>query len=740
MEIDDILEAGEVQPLTWDSTQGVHTSTLRKISAYRRVIRILAGFTGCLLVSVVILSVVVAVQHKDSKNSDNSDPVPDSDNGGLDPSLIAFRKELSVNVSAAMDTSVSPCEDFYQFACGGWIKSNKLEPDETRKVRGFDVIEDANRQVLSSIIRERWPLLNEFYQSCMDEATRNSDTSIQAVLSLLQVNGINDIFKTAGTLHVAGVSTLFDFGIQPAPRNPDVYVATLNQGGLGVPTRNFYLTQGTEAEELRKKYKEHIQTMLEFTGLDTATSSLMSVEVLNFEVEIAKASLPLAELRDPNGTCNMYTLTKLSQDFPLPWSDFFVALGIKEERFTGEDINVIAPKYFQQLSTLLANTDPATVEAYFRWQVAHDLSAYLAPKYGEETFNFFDKVLSGMDERAPLEERCVEMTDQLLGDLLGHYFVMETFPPSTREIARDLIARIEEAFKETVETDNAWLDDYTRKASLDKLSKVRNKVGYPDDWQDYSSLRMNSLNFFDNSRSSLDMAFSKQLKRFNERQAVVKSDWDMTTPTVNAYYNPPGNEMVFPAGILRATFFDERYPAPMNFGGIGLVMGHELTHGFDDEGRNYDGTGNLTVWWSDKAINSFKDRAQCLVNQYSGYTVGGKNVNGNQTLGENIADNGGVRLAYKAFKRYQAEQAQKGIKEPPLLPTLTDDQLFFVGFAQGWCELIRPEAAQQRLELDVHSPARYRVQGPLTNFEEFSRAFKCSAGSPYSPETRCRVW
>eukprot|EP00736_Rhodelphis_marinus_P010888 Rmarinus@m.26864 len=638
-----------------------------------------------------------------------------------------------------MDSSADPCEDFYQYACGGWIASTELRPDETRKVKSFDTIQDANKKVLFDIIRDDWPMLTELYNSCMDEDSQVRDGLLDEYLGLTEPNDVDGMFAAAGKLQSLGVDVLFDVDVQPAPRDPNVYVVTLNQGGLGVGQRQFYLSEGDEAEAERKAYKHHIKRMLELSGLETDAAADAAKKILAFEIELATVSVPLADLRDPEATCNMYSLDLLEKEVPLPWMDFFEGMGIDTSRFEAAELNVMVPNYFKSLADILSTEPSETISVYYHWMLVHSFSNYLGPAFGEETFQFYGKTLSGQDERTPLKERCVDEADGLLGELLGHYFVRRAFPESSRKIASELVSRIERAFQSNIESgDVDWLDSYTSTAALEKLSAVTNKIGYPEAWTSYGSLQLNSNKYFENAMQARSLSLALVLDRFNSGESVDKTLWDMTTPTVNAYYNPPGNEMVFPAGILRASFFDERYPAAMNFGGIGMVMGHELTHGFDDEGRNFDGAGALRTWWSDDAIQGFTNRAQCLIDQYSSYKVGDAHVIGEQTLGENIADNGGIRLAFHAYKTYVTEN---DLSPSSLIEGVTDDQLFFLSFAQNWCELMRPEEAKNRIRTDVHSPAKYRVQGPLTNFEEFSSAFQCPVGSAYNnPETRCRVW
>jgi predicted metalloendopeptidase len=472
--------------------------------------------------------------------------------------------------------------------------------------------------------------------------------------------------------------------------------------------------------------------MFQLLGEPEEAAKKHAGQVFNFELELAKVSRPRVEMRDPNKTYNKLDLDGLKKLAPaLDWTRFLATTGYPSVK----DINVSVPEFFQGLEKQVTSTDPETLRAYLRWHLLRATSPLLSKAFVDESFEFYGKKLSGQKEQQARWKRCVEATDQSLGELLGPEFVKLYFPGDSKAIAKDLIGRIEAAFEKNLPS-LTWMDDATRGRADGKLKALKNKIGYPDKWRDYSKLAVMKGEYFGNGMAARRFAFDYDANKIGK--PVDKGDWGMTPPTVNAYYNANLNEMVFPAGILQPPFFDRNFPMAMNFGGIGMVMGHELTHGFDDQGRKFDPTGKLTEWWEPSVSAKFEERAKCVSDLYSTYEVQpGVTLNGKLTLGENIADLGGIKQAYVAYKKWAAEHPEL---DKPAVPGLTNDQLFFVGFGQTWCTIQTPESERMLVTTDPHSHAKYRVTGPLSNSPAFSSAFQCAEGTPMHRKDACEVW
>jgi predicted metalloendopeptidase len=451
-----------------------------------------------------------------------------------------------------------------------------------------------------------------------------------------------------------------------------------------------------------------------------------------FETELAKNSKPRAELRDPDKMYNRLDLGGVKTLTPkIDWDAYFKGLGHTDVI----QINVATPDFFKGLEKVLGATDDATLQAYMRWKVLHDAAPALPKAFDEENFAFYGKTLQGQKEQQARWKRCVAQTDGALGEILGQEFIKKQFAGDSKKIARELIESIQNAFATNL-PNLEWMDDTTRQRALGKKATLVNKIGYPDKWRDYSKLKLKKGDYFGNLVASAHFEFERQAAKVGK--PVDKMEWGMTPPTVNAYYNPLNNEMAFPAGILQPPFFSKDFPTAMNFGGIGMVMGHELTHGFDDEGRKFDSTGKLTEWWEPSVSAQFEERAACIEKQYSAYEVQpGVHLNGKLTLGENIADNGGIKQAYTAYKTWEA--ANPGA-EKPAVDGLTNDQLLFVAFAQTWCSLATPQIEQMLVTVDPHSPPKFRVIGPLVNADVFAKTFSCAEGTPMHPASSCEVW
>lgn len=646
--------------------------------------------------------------------------------------------EYAKALLASMDTSVSPCDDFYAYACGGWIKSTPLPADKPSWTRSFSVIRDQNRETLKTVLEKAatdaattadadTKRLGNFYGSCMDTATVETNGTSALTPYLKEIDGVKDLSSfmvQAGKLQLVGIPALVGMAVTPGLLDPTVTIIDIGQGGLSLPDRDYYLNADNAA--VLAGFEIHVGRMLAFSGVPEADAGKQAKMVVAFEKAIAELSLPTADLRDPdkiNHKLDRAGLVKLNP--ALRWDLFLDASGA-----TGlNDINVETPDVFKKLEALLKKTDKATLKAYLRWQLIHSQGGALTQAIYDEHFSFYGKQISGQQQPEDRWKRCVSATDANIGELAGKAFVDARFPGDSKDIAVKLMHSVQEAFTAGLPR-LSWMDDPTRARAVEKMKAMNLKVGYPDKWRDYGTLQLGK-NYAENRLQVARFETLRQLAKVGK--PTDRSDWYMTPSTVNAYYDPSLNEMVFPAGILQAPFFDHTYPAAMNYGGIGMVMGHELSHGFDDSGRKFDGQGKLVEWWAPEVSSRFDTQASCVKDQYSAYEPQpGLHVKGDLTLGENIADLGGTRLSYRAFKAQNAPSAG--------VPGLTDDQLFFVAMAQGWCSVSAPAYEKMLVLSNSHSPPQYRVNGPLSNLPEFANAFGCAEGTRMHPAKTCEVW
>ena len=652
--------------------------------------------------------------------------------------------DFAAAVKGAMDTKADPCQDFYQYACGTWRETTQLPADQVRWGRGFSEIAERNRTVNRSILENaaRSPgedpnrqKLGWFYGACMDEAAIASAGTKPIESWMKDVGKVKDataLMTAVGKMHASGIPGLFGLGVEGDFKDPNTSIGQMFQGGLNLPDRDYYLSQDPAKKDIRDKYVAFVAKMFEMYGTKPEAAKAMAGRVLAFETELAKNSRPRAELRDPDKTYNKLDRAGLQKLTPkLDWDGYFKAMGHPEIT----QLNIAVPEFFQGLETLVYATEPATFQAYLQWNVLHDAAPALPKNFDEENFGFYGKTLQGQKEQQARWKRCVGQTDGALGEILGQEFIKQQFAGDSKTIARELIEGIQTAFTNGL-PDLEWMDDATRQRAVEKKAAIANKIGYPDKWRDYSKLKIKKGDYFGNLVASGRFEFEREAAKIGK--PVDKTEWGMTPPTVNAYYNPLNNEIVFPAGILQPPFFSRAFPAAMNYGGIGMVMGHELTHGFDDQGRKFDAQGKLTEWWEPSVSTKFDERAACIEKQYGGFEVQPElKLNGKLTLGENIADNGGIKEAYNAYKAYETKHPGS---ETPAVAGLTNDQLLFVAFAQTWCSLATPEIERVLVTVDPHSPPKFRVNGPLSNYDQFAATFECAEGTPMHPKDVCEVW
>jgi putative endopeptidase len=658
-------------------------------------------------------------------------PGPPEPSGGLEAEIVA-----------AIDPAVEPCDDFYAYACGGWLASTELPADKPILVRSFSTIGDRNELVLRELLeglaagaptdadRPDDAKLAAFYRSCTDEAAidaRGVEPLAPLFARIDALPSAGALMGLAGELSREGLPTVAGVWTDADAKNPGLSIIQLAQGGTGLPERGYYFDE--RHAEIRDQYRAHLAKLLALAGASAEDAEQGAADVLAFETALAEHHWAPEALRDSLRTYNKVDRTGLDALTPtLDWGAFLEGLGRPELT----QFNVLTPPFFEALGPLLARTDLAVLKTWLRVRVLSAAADDLAAPVADEAFRFHGQVLTGQKEQRPRWKRCVEKTDAALGDLLAKAYIEREFAGDSKEIAVDMIARIERAFEEGL-VGLGWMDDETRARAVEKAQAITNKIGYPANWRQYP-FEVADDDFFGNQ---LRAARSNQAYWLEKAEKPVDPDtWFMTAPTVNAYYNPTQNEIAFPAGILQPPFFSADFPKAVNFGAMGMVMGHELTHGFDDDGRKFDGEGRLTEWWAETAVEKFEEAAACVDDQYDAYEVEpGLHLSGSLTLGENIADVGGLRLAYRAYRQWVADHGE----EPPLAG-LTGDQLLFVSHAQAWCSVASPEVARVRVASDPHAPPRFRVIGPVVNLPEFGDAFGCEVGDPMRPAETCEVW
>jgi len=659
---------------------------------------------------------------------------------GSSPAAGQPKPLVSFDVNA-MDKSVDPCNDFYQYACGNWIKNNPIPADQPEWGR-FNELHEHNQLVLRNILEKTSAdnssrssndqKIGDYYYSCMDEAGINAKgiTPLQPTLDrIAALNSKDQLPALMGYLHGNGVNALFSFGSEPDAKDSMMEIAGTDQGGLGLPDRDYYLKTDEKSVEMRKAYVAHITKMFELTGEPADKAAADAATVMKLETALATASMDRVERRDPNKTYHKMTVTELQTLSPaFVWKGYFASL--QGPSFTSLDVSV--PDFVKGMNQMIATTSLDDIKTYLRWQALHTSAPMLPADFVNENFNFYGKTLTGSTELRPRWKRCVQFTDGDLGEALGKAYVAEEFPPESKAATLKMVNELEAALKTDI-TELSWMTPETKKQALDKLAHIANKIGYPDKWRDYSTLTIVRGDALGNSLRANEFEFKRQLNKIGK--AVDRSEWGMTPPTVNAYYSGQMNNINFPAGILQPPFYDPKVDDAVNYGAIGAVIGHELTHGFDDEGSQFDADGNLRNWWTAKDREQFDKLEACFVNEYDGFiAVDDLHVRGKLTLGENTADNGGLRIAHMALLDVLATTPEK--------PTdgYTPDQRFFVGWAQVWCESDRPEFARMLAQVNEHSPGKYRVNGVVGNMPEFQKAYSCKADAPMVRKPACKTW
>jgi predicted metalloendopeptidase len=645
---------------------------------------------------------------------------------------------------SAMDVKADPCQDFYQYACGGWRSSHPVPADKSRFGR-FDELREYNLYVLRAILEDsakpgvhdaNKKKVGNFYAACMDESTIEAKGTQPIERWLDKVAAIHSrkqILDVMATMQSSGLRPIFMFGAEADMHNSSVNIPDLDQGGLTLADRDYYLKQDAKMVEVRAKYLEHVQKMLTLAGESPEQAALDAKTVLALETKIAEAYMDRISRRDPKNRDHKMTVAELEKQAPeIDFPRYFKLVGAT----SFDSLNVGNPVFFQKLSGLLASEPLESWKTYLRWKVVKGSAPLLSKAFVDENFAFQGKYLSGQRELEARWKRCTTMTDNSLGEALGPIYVKKAFGKEAKERMDVLVANIEDSMGKDIQGLD-WMSPETKKAAEDKLHKVTNKIGYPSKWKDYRKVVIKRDDFVGNARAASIFEENRNIAKLGK--PVDKAEWGMTPPTVNAYYSPSENNINFPAGILQAPFFSVKVDEAVNYGGIGVVIGHELTHGFDDQGRKFDGDGNFTNWWGPTDGPEFERRASCVADEYSSFVAvkddkGEVHLNGKLTLGENTADNGGLKLAYMSMTK------QAGDKIDEQIDGFTPAQRFFIGFAQVWCENITPQRARELALVDPHSPGKYRVIGAVQNSPDFPKAFGCKPGAAMVPENACHVW
>ena len=662
----------------------------------------------------------------------------------LSPAVAAAQSAVIPPLKLAdLDRSVKACTDFYSFAGGGWIKSNPV-PAAFSSWGPFQELRERNNLVLKDVLESAAKAakttndpytkkLGTFYASCMDSAGAEAAGAKPLAAELARISGISSragLLSEIAHFHAIGMSPAFSFGSDQDAKNSSLVIVTANQGGLGLPNRDYYTKMDPASVRIRTGYVDHIAKTFELLGIAPDAAKSDAAKVMALETKFAEASKTPVQLRDPLANYNPMPVTALNEMTPaLDWNKFMSGLGVNGIA----SVNVGQPEFFKALNAALEQVPLDDWKAYLRWRLANRTSPVLSSAFVNASFAF-NSTLTGAREQQPRWRRCLNSADAVLGDALGREYVKVAFTPEAKNKALEMIDNLRAVMGERI-TKAAWMSDATRKQALTKLAAFNRKIGYPDEWRDYSALEVVEGPYVNNYLNSRVFAVRRDLGKIG--QPVDRNEWFMTPPTVNAYFAPQLNEIAFPAGRLQPPFFHPTYDEGANYGGIGGTIGHEMSHGFDDEGRQYDSQGNLTDWWTADDAKNYEARAKVVEDQYNAYTVlDSLHVNGKLTMGENLADIVGVSVAYDALQKALAG------KPRTLIDGFTPEQRFFLAYAQARRSNMTPQQARLQIQTDPHSPGMFRVNGPLSNMPQFAQAFGCKPGDPMvrAESIRAQIW
>ncbi len=660
------------------------------------------------------------------------------------------KKPISFDLSS-LDRTADPCTDFYQYACGNWLKNNPIPATESRWGRFNELGERnsylLNQELTAAAAHPVGPLQVKYgnlYAACMDTTLTDKLGAKPIAPELAAIDAWDDKKK------LAQLDVLLDnrfgrpgfilVGVGQDQKDSSKQILQTGQGGLALPDRDYYLSTDARYMTIRAQYLEHVTKMFMLLGDSQEKAAAEAASVLRIETALAQGSMDRVEMRDPAKRYHILTVAQvqeLSPDFD--WSAYLAGIGVGK----AGTLNVSAPGFVKTVNAEVETESLPALRSYLRWRTVHGAAEFLSQPFVDENFNFFQMTLAGQKEQQPRWKRCTRLTDRALGEAVGQDWVKKNFPPEAKANMEQLVAALKKALDEDIQS-LPWMSAETKVEAEKKLAAFRQKIGYPEHWRDYSALEIKRDDLLGDAERSNLFERKRDLKKLG--QPVDETEWGMTPPTVNAYYSPPQNDINFPAGILQPPFYDNKQDAAVNFGGIGVVIGHEMTHGFDDQGSKYGPTGNvkyaedgkLASWFTPEDQKKFDERTKCVADEYSNFKVAdGQNLNGRLTLGENTADNGGIRIAYRAL---QETLAKEGVSPETKVEGFTAAQQFFISFGQVWCENRTEQSARVTAKTDPHSTGQWRTDGTVQNFDEFGKAFGCKVGQPMYPATSCRVW